>query len=95
MIAGAVVLAVVTLAVVAAVAWPLLARRPDDLPPDPALAARAAIDEDLQRSLEAIREIEMDHRAGNLSDDDFAQLDGAERAKAVELMNRADALDAP
>ena len=95
MIAGAIVLAVVALVVVAAVAWPLLARRSDDPPVDPAVAARAAIDEDLQRSLEAIREIEMDHRAGNLSDDDFAQLDAAERAKAVELMNRADALDAP
>ena len=43
-------------------------------------------------SLEAIREIEMDHRAGNLSDEDFAALDTAERARAVELMRRADAL---
>jgi hypothetical protein len=88
-----VVLAVVTLAIVTAVAWPLLVRRPDDPPPDAAQEARAAIDEDLQRSLEAIREIDMDHRAGNLSDDDFAQLDAAERAKAVELMHRADGID--
>lgn len=95
MIAGAIVLAVVSLVVVAAVAWPLLVRRADQPPVDPRPAARAAIDEDLQRSLEAIREIEMDHRAGNLSDDDFNQLDAAERARAVELMNRADAIDAP
>ncbi len=93
MIVGATVLAVVTLAVVIAVAWPLLVRRADDAPVDPAVGARAAIDEDLQRSLEAIREIEMDHRAGNLSDDDFTQLDAAERARAVELMHRADDLD--
>lgn len=93
MIAGAIVLAAVTLAIVVAVAWPLLVRRPDDPPPDPAVGRRAAIDEDLQRSLEAIREIEMDHRAGNLSDDDFAQLDAAERARAVELMHRVDDLD--
>jgi hypothetical protein len=92
-IAGAIVLAVVTLAIVVAVAWPLLVRGADEAPPDAGLAARAAIDEDLQRSLEAIREIEMDHRAGNLSDDDFAQLDAAERARAVELMHRADAID--
>ena len=38
----------------------------------------------------AIREIEMDHRAGNLSDEDFAALDRAERARAVELMRRRD-----
>ena len=35
----------------------------------------------------------MDHRAGNLSDDDFAALDAAERARAVELMHRADEID--
>jgi hypothetical protein len=50
------------------------------------------VEEDLHRSLEAIREIEMDHRAGNLSDEDFAQLDRAERARAVELMRRRDEL---
>jgi len=37
----------------------------------------------------------MDHRAGNLSDEDFAELDAAERARAVELMRRADELAAP
>lgn len=93
MIAGAIVLAAVTLAIVVAVAWPLVVRRSDETPADPAAAARATIDEDLQRSLEAIREIDMDHRAGNLSDDDFAQLDAAERARAVELIHRADGLD--
>ena len=30
----------------------------------------------------------MDHRAGNLSDADFAALDSTERARAVELMRR-------
>ena len=95
MIVGAIVLAVVSLVVVAAVAWPLLTHRADDPPEDPGVAARAAIDEDLQRSLEAIREIDMDHRAGNLSDEDFAELDAAERARAVELMRRADELAAP
>jgi hypothetical protein len=77
-----------------AVAWPLVARDVEDTPEDPAIARRRAIDEDLQRSLEAIREIEMDYRAGNLSDEDFAALDAAERARAVELMRRADDLGA-
>ena len=50
------------------------------------------MDEDLERSLAAIREIEFDHRAGNLSDEDFAELDRAERARAVELLRRRDEL---
>ena len=65
---------------------------PDAPPPDPDAEARRDVDEQLGMSLEAIREIEMDHRAGNLSDEDFAALDAAERARAVELMRRADAL---
>jgi len=75
------------------VAWPLLARGPGTPPADPDAERRRAIQEDLDRSLEAIREIEMDHRAGNLSDEDFAALDRAERARAVELMRRRDQLD--
>lgn len=94
MLAGALIVALAALAVVAAVAWPLVVRRPDEAPPDPAADARRGVEEDLERSLEAIREIEMDHRAGNLSDEDFAELDRAERARAVELMRRRDELGA-
>jgi hypothetical protein len=93
-LAGVLILAVVALAVVVAVAWPLVTQRADDPPDDPTLAARRAVEEDLQRALEAIREIDMDHRAGNLSDEDFAALDAVERARAVELMRRADELAA-
>ncbi len=89
---GVVVVAVFALAAVALVAWPLVQRPPDDGPAVPADEARRAIDEDLQRSLEAVREIEMDHRAGNLSDEDFAALDAAERACALELMRKSDEL---
>jgi hypothetical protein len=89
---GALVLAAVALVLVAVVLWPLVARQPGEAPADPAEAARRAIDEDLLRSLAAVREIEMDHRAGNLSDEDFAALDRAERARALELMRRADEL---
>ena len=89
MLAGLLIVAV-ALVVVAAVAWPLLARAPGTPPADPEVERRAGDQEDLDRSLEAIREIEMDHRAGNLSDEDFAALDRAERARAVELMRRLD-----
>ena len=88
-------MAVPALVAVALVGWPLVTHRAEDPPEDPRADARRAIDEDLQRSLDAIREIDMDHRAGNLSDADFATLDGAERARAVELMRRADELAPP
>jgi hypothetical protein len=91
-VVGALILAAAALVVVAALAWPLIARRDERLPEDPGGDARRAVEEDLERSLGAIREIELDHRAGNLSDEDFAELDRAERARAVELMRRRDEL---
>ena len=92
MIWGVLIVAVAALAVVALVAWPLVRAEPDAPTPDPGEDARRDVDEQLAAALEAIREIEMDHRAGNLSDEDFAALDAAERARAVELMRRADEL---
>ena len=94
MMGGPLIAAIAALALVAVVSWPLIAHRPGSRPDDPLGEARRALDEDLVRSLEAIREIDMDHRAGNLSDGDFAALDAAERARAVALMRRADALAA-
>lgn len=86
-----VLIAVLSVALVALIAWPLLAGSRD-----PAVAApaddRLAVEEELGRSLDAIREIDMDHRAGNLSDEDFEALNRDERARAVELMRRRDAL---
>lgn len=92
MLVGALIVVVVALVVVAILAWPLLTRPAEDAPADPHDEARRAVEEDLERSLSAIREIEMDHRAGNLSDEDFAALDRAERARAVELLRRRDEL---
>jgi hypothetical protein len=94
-VVGILIGALAALVVVAAVAWPLVTHRAEDPPDDPVDDARRTAEEDLQRSLAAIREIDMDHRAGNLSDEDFAALDGAERVRAVELMRRADELSAP
>jgi hypothetical protein len=93
-LAGGLILAAVALVVVAALAWPLIARRDDRAPSEEGGEALRAVEEDLARSLAAIREIEMDHRAGNLSDEDFGDLDRAERARAVELMRRRDELGA-
>lgn len=85
----AVLVAAVALAVVAAVAWPLLHERHQAEPAGEDEAERALQDE-IDRSLRAIREIEFDHRAGNLSDEDFAELDGAERAQLAILLRRRD-----
>jgi hypothetical protein len=95
MIWGVLIVAIAALAVVAAVAWPLVRADSDAPVADPTAEARRDLDEQLAMSLEAIREIDMDHRAGNLSDEDFAALDAAERARAVDLMRRADALGDP
>ena len=86
-----VLLAVISVLLVALVAWPLLTRQQDPLPAYQE-DDRRAVEEELQRSLDSIREIDMDHRAGNLSDEDFEALDRDERARAVELMRRRDAL---
>jgi hypothetical protein len=84
-------IAILSVALVAFIAWPLISGR---IAPghDAAGQALQGAEDDLARSLDAIREIDMDHRAGNLSDDDFAQLDREERARAVALMHRRDAL---
>ena len=42
-----------------------------------------------------IRELEMDHRTGKLSDADFRALDRQLRAEAVEILRELDALQSP
>jgi hypothetical protein len=93
-VTAAVLVSVVCLALVLAVAWPLVRGAGAEPAPSPGDRRRQAVEEELARSFEAIREIEADHRAGNLSDEDFAELDRDERARAVELMRRRDALAA-
>ncbi len=40
-----------------------------------------------------IRDADLDHRTGKLSDEDYAQLDAGLRAEAVEIMNALDRLE--
>ena len=86
-----VLIALISVLLVALIAWPLVRGVSGTQPAAEADDLRA-VEEELQRSLDAIREIEMDHRAGNLSDEDFDALDRDERARAVELMRRRDSL---
>lgn len=88
----ALVAVVLALGVGLAVAWPLLRRsdaQEDATPAD----RRERLEEQLEASLRAIREIEQDHLSGGLSDEDFETLNTDERTRAVALMRRLDALN--
>jgi len=90
---GGIVVALLALVVVLVVSWPLVRGDGggDPVEDDP---RRRELDAQIDRALRSIREIEFDHRSGNLSDEDFAELDRAERANAARLLRRRDALDA-
>ncbi len=87
---AALLVALVALIVVGAVAWPLVRERREGVEHWPADEARLELHEQIEQSLRAIREIEFDHRAGNLSDSDFAELRDAERSRTAELLRRRD-----
>ncbi len=87
------IIAVLSIALVALIVWPLVNGRPG-VAPTPGAQALEEVEDELARSFDAIGEIDMDHRVGNLSDADFGDLDREERARAVELMRRRDALRA-
>jgi hypothetical protein len=83
----------VVVAVVAVVGAPLRRRGARGLDPDAALRAELA---DLEAAKEAkyqeIRDAELDHRTGKLSDEDHRLLDGELRAEAIALLKRIDAV---
>jgi hypothetical protein len=60
----------------------------------PALASGEVAE--LQAAREAkyreIRDADLDHRTGKLSDEDYAALDGTLRAEAVEILHRLDSI---
>jgi hypothetical protein len=82
-----IVLAILTLLVLFVSAPLRRVARPDGSAPDEELAeleaARAA-------KYREIRDAELDHRTGKLSDDDFAEIDQELRAEAIGLMRRLD-----
>jgi hypothetical protein len=76
---------------VSLVAWPLLQGSDETTPADdPAVERRRVLEEEIERSLAALREIEFDRRAGNLSAEDFAALNAQERARAADLLRQRD-----
>jgi len=58
----------------------------------PARRRRLALEEERDRALAALKELEFDHRTGKVSDKDYRELVGPLRREAAEALR---ALDAP
>ena len=76
------------------VAWPLLRRRGGPvllpLPPDP----REPLLERRTAALRALRELDFEHEAGHVSDDDHAELRARYEAETAQVLSEIDRLDA-
>jgi type II secretory pathway component PulM len=83
-----VVLAVVVLLVSA----PLWARRTEEVAES---AERAELEAARDAKYREIRDAELDHRTGKLSEADWRALDRGLRAEAVSILRRLDELDPP
>ena len=86
--------ALIAVAVVVAVALPFL-REPapaDDRlhPPDAPAQRRLALAEQRDRALAALKELELDHRAGKLSDGDYRAQVGELRREAAASLRALD-----
>ncbi|HXG05221.1 MAG TPA: hypothetical protein VNO23_17630, partial [Candidatus Binatia bacterium] len=73
--------------------WPVIGRRRGRrallaLAPDP----REALLERKRQALRALRELEFEHGAGHLNDDDYADLRARYEAEAAEILRELDAL---
>jgi hypothetical protein len=90
---------VLALACVLLVALPFL-REPvarDDLlaGPDDRERQRLGLAEERDRALDALKELEFDHRTGKVSDDDYRNLVGPLRRRAAEALRALDMRAAP
>lgn len=89
---AAVLIVLVAFAVVAGIAWPMLHGRVDGAAETLPAGGDPELQDEIDRSLRAIREIEFDHAAGNIDEADFSELVGVERARAADLLRRRDGL---
>ncbi len=65
-------------------------RQPDPGPSEELIELEAARDAKYRE----IRDAELDHQTGKLSDDDFAAIDAALRAEAIEILRNLDRVQA-
>ena len=83
-----ILLALLALCCAAFVAWPLLRVAPDALAAEPELFGAL---EERDRALAALRELEFDHRAGKILDEDYRTLVRTLRLQAADALRRVDA----
>jgi hypothetical protein len=86
------VIFVVLVVVVALIAAPLRSRRGEEVAES---AARAELEAARDAKYREIRDAELDHRTGKLSEADWRTLDRGLRAEAVGILRRLDELDSP
>jgi hypothetical protein len=87
--AALVIGALLAVAAVWFVARPFLGREPDVLPAEPP-PDRLALEEERDRALAALKELEFDHRTGKISDEDYRSLVGELRREAAEALKALD-----
>jgi hypothetical protein len=88
-----VALLALALAVAAAVGWPLVRERGTEASaPD---ARRLALLERRDAALQALQDLDLDHRAGKLTDADAERERAALREEAVAALAELERLDAP
>lgn len=87
-------IAAIGLPALAIVLWPLLRRGAgrDAVPADVAPDRRLELAEEKAATYRALKELEFDHDAGSLSDDDFHGLRDRYEGRAAELISALDAL---
>jgi len=87
-------IAAIGLPALAIVLWPLLRRDAgrDTVPADVAPDRRLELGEEKASTYRALKELEFDHEAGSLSDDDFRELRDRYEGRAAELISALDAL---
>jgi hypothetical protein len=86
------VIFVVLALVVLLVSAPLRARRTEEVAES---AERAELEAARDAKYREIRDAELDHRTGKLSEPDWRALDRGLRAEAVSILRRLDELDPP
>lgn len=59
----------------------------------PAASDRLELEASRDAKLREIRDAELDHQTGKLSDTDYEAVDSTLRAQAIEILNRIDELD--
>ena len=78
----------ILLAVVHVVSAPF--RRSTSAPELPGAAAVEELEAEREAKYREIRDAELDHQTGKLSDEDYEALDGTLRGEAVEILRRLD-----